>query len=886
MIIQRCFTIAANYTSFINIRSKLTLLLLYFFVIASGNASAFEFSNISIISSSDDAEEAISTGKVDLTSSDIDLSKDRGGVRDQYVGLRFKLNIPSDSVISNAYVQFSTNEVSKGKSHLVINIENSANAVPFSTNNLGISSRKVTTTSVTWEPPSWLTIGQKGSGQRTPDLSAMIQEIIDSSSWQANNYIAFILNGRGTRSSVSYDGSLSNVGSTELAPQLYIEYSPKTDPVPEPEPIDNIPVAQLDSLTTLEETAATINVLDNDTGLEDGGISVTINGTPLRGSVSIAEGGLITYLPNSGYIGPDVFTYQITDVDGDTSSANVNVTVNAIDHLPNANNDTIITGEDMAATVNVLDNDTGLEDGAISITISSVPSNGSVSLAQSGVITYTPNSGYAGVDTFIYRITDADGDASSATVNVTVNTVGHTSVVITVSEDAEEETSTGTIDSVSSDLELIYEPNGSGEQRIGLRFPLNIPVNSTITNAYIQFTTDEVSTGDSNLIISAEYSTNAAVFSSNDFDISSRSLTASSVNWTPANWNIVGQNDIDQRTPNLGTIVQEVIGLENWLANNHVVFILNGSGTRTSISYDGALLNYGSTDYAPQLHIEYILGGGAGPAPVPVDNIPVAQQDMLTTSEEMLATVNVLDNDIGLEDGGITVTIISAPSNGSVSIGQNGALTYTPSNGYIGSDTFIYRVTDVDGDFDSANVNINIISNNIDHTPVANADRATTQAVTPVSIDVLSNDTGIEDGPIAVSITSSPSEGSVTIKQDNTITYTPNSEHFGSDSFVYSITDIDSDSAVANVAITVVCTSGACTKTIRVSWNANPEVDLFGYYIHHGMESGVYTDKVWVGNVTSYDFETDDLTVHFFAISAISTTSDESGLSEEVSVSL
>lgn len=636
-----------------------------------------------INNTSDDAEESVANGQMDLTSSDIELINETNGVGDQLVGLRYALLVPDNSTITNAYIQFTTDEVSTGTSNLVIKGENTIDAAGFTTTNYNISSRQTTNTSVNWTPPDWNEVGESNNAQRTPDLSTIIQEIIELPNWQINNHIAFIISGSGTRTSVSHNGS------PVFAPKLHVEYTTSLAPVLN----DSIPIAYPDTLTTPANTAATINILTNDQGIADTPVSISISSAPSNGNVVIGQNGAITYTPNGGYSGADLIAYQITDADGDTDTATitVNVTSTAVDYIPVANSDSISLDINTAASVNVLANDTGLENGGIVVSINSTASNGTISIGQNGTLTYTPNNNYIGNDGFSYRITDIDGDTSSASVNVTVSDIDH---------------------------------------------------------------------------------------------------------------------------------------------------------------------------------------------------FPVANNDSIMTNTNISGSINILTNDTGLEDGSITVSINSAPANGNVSIGQNGLLSYTPNNNFTGSDAFSYVITDADGDSDNATVNITVNSNDIDYTPVANTDTATTQTITPVTIAVLNNDTGIEDGPITISITSTPSYGSVVIESDNTVTYTPNAGHFGPDSFIYTITDTDSDNAAANVSITVVCTSGICTKTIRVSWNANPESDLSGYYIHHGTQSGVYTDKIWVGNVTTYDFETSDLTGHFFAISATNTASDESGLSSEVSVSL
>ncbi len=219
------------------------------------------------------------------------------------------------------------------------------------------------------------------------------------------------------------------------------------------------------------------------------------------------------------------------------------------------------------------------------------------------------------------------------------------------SDDAREAMSTGNVDLLSRNLPISFDDNGNGDQRIGLRFAVNIPSNRTITRAYIQFTADKASSGSSNLYINAEYRNDAAPFASNALDISSRPLTPSTINWTPHSWNTVGHNGFSERTPDLSALIQEVINLENWQANNHIAFIIYGSGTRTAKSYDGTLASYGSTALAPQLHIEYSENSAPEPAPTPVDHLPVANADTLTTAEDTTATLNVLSNDTGLEDG-------------------------------------------------------------------------------------------------------------------------------------------------------------------------------------------------------------------------------------------
>jgi hypothetical protein len=136
---------------------------------------------------------------------------------------------------------------------------------------------------------------------------------------------------------------------------------------------------------------------------------------------------------------------------------------------------------------------------------------------------------------------------------------------------------------------------------VGIRFRnLQIPAGSTITNAYIQFQTDEASSGTTNLVIKAQNSPNAPAFSNTKYDMSDRTILGTSVNWNsvPA-WNLVGQAGPDQRTPNIASLVEAVVGVPGWNAGNSAVFIITGLGHRAAESYDG------STTGAPVLHVEF-----------------------------------------------------------------------------------------------------------------------------------------------------------------------------------------------------------------------------------------------------------------------------------------
>jgi hypothetical protein len=165
----------------------------------------------------DDAEERVSTGNVNLTSTDIELIADNGNA--QLVGMRFtNVTVPNGATISNAYVQFQVDETDSGVTNVNIQAEDIDNAPQFTTGNSNISSRTRTTASVAWAPVPWTTVGDAGPDQRTPNIAAVIQEVVNRPGWSSGNDIVIIVTGSGERTAESYNGVAA------AAPLLHIEY--------------------------------------------------------------------------------------------------------------------------------------------------------------------------------------------------------------------------------------------------------------------------------------------------------------------------------------------------------------------------------------------------------------------------------------------------------------------------------------------------------------------------------------------------------------------------------------------------------------------------------------------------------------------------------------
>ncbi len=178
--------------------------------------------------------------------------------------------------------------------------------------------------------------------------------------------------------------------------------------------------------------------------------------------------------------------------------------------------------------------------------------------------------------------------AQGQTINSTANDYG------------EETNSDGSMYLTSSDLELCYDGH---LQTVGVHFNnLSIPQGATITTAYIQFTADESQSGSVTIDIKGEDVDDAPEFTSNDYDITGRTTTTASVSWSPASWT-AGDNGSAQKTPELKTIVQEIVNRANWDQGHDMVFIFSNNITSS----------HRTAETDPVLHVEY-TGGNSYPS--------------------------------------------------------------------------------------------------------------------------------------------------------------------------------------------------------------------------------------------------------------------------------
>jgi len=646
-------------------------------------------------------------------------------------------------------------------------------------------------------------------------------------------------------------------------------------PAPCSTPPNGTPDAINDFATTNEGESVMVMVTMNDSfgpdGPNNGQIVITSN--PSNGTAFVSTNGTpsdptddkITYTPNPGYTGTDIFAYRITDSNGDTDTAVVSVTITPNNNVPTAVDDVATTDSNTSIMIMVTMNDDFGPDGPnnwqVVLTtnptfgVAYVNTNGTTNDPTDDKIVYIPNNGFVGTDQLIYRIADADGDLSYATVTINVTAANGTPTAVndqaTTNSGQMVMTMVTTNDSFGSD-----GPNNGqiviiGNPSNGTASVNNNGTPSDPTDDKIVYTSDNGFSG-------TDQVTYRITDSNGDTDTAVLTITVNTPNGTPTAVD-------DTATTYSGQMVMTMVAMNDSFGsdgpnNGQIVITGNPSNGTAYVSNNGTpndptddkIVYTSNNGFVGTDQVTYRITDSNGDQDFATLTItvnmpngnPDAVNDQANTISGQPVMVMVLNNDDfgtdGPNNGSITIT--NNGNNGTATVNNNGTpndptddkITYTPNAGFSGTDQVTYQITDSDGDTDTATVTITVTQPN--GNPNAITDNATVDENGSVTIDVTDNDDFGTDGPAngMISIISSPSNGTATVNgngtattADDTVTYTPDPGFTGQDSFTYQITDGNGDTSTATVNITVnavgpnICNTSTVTNASSGGCNTN-----------------------------------------------------------------
>lgn len=246
-----------------------------------------------------------------------------------------------------------------------------------------------------------------------------------------------------------------------------------------------------------------------------------------------------------------------------------------------------------------------------------------------------------------------------------------------------------------------------------------------------------------------------------------------------------------------------------------VTAVTQGANGAVAITNAGANVSYTpNANFFGGDSFTYTVGDGNGGfdtatvsvSVTPVPDAPVANDDNAALFEDSGANViNVLANDVDADGDTLVVFSVTQGANGTVA--NNGtSVSYTPNPDFFGNDSFTYTISDGNGGFDSATVNVAVA--NINDTPVANNDNYNMNQDTTLNVfapGVLTNDTDADGDTLTATYVAGngPNHGMLTLNPDGSFSYTPDAGFTGLDTFNYVANDGSVDSNVATVTITI-----------------------------------------------------------------------------------
>ncbi|MCR4414934.1 MAG: Ig-like domain-containing protein [Thermoguttaceae bacterium] len=197
-------------------------------------------------------------------------------------------------------------------------------------------------------------------------------------------------------------------------------------------------------------------------------------------------------------------------------------------------------------------------------------------------------------------------------------------------------------------------------------------------------------------------------------------------------------------------------------------------------------------------------------AETPAENAPpVAVDDAYTIRGNQQLGADVLANDSDPEGAVLSAVLVDGPTHGTLTFNPDGLFVYAPADGFEGEDLFTYRASDGQAESALATVRIAVAAAQANAAPEADDDAfdaVEDQVLSVAGPGVLANDGDPEGGGLRAILTSGPRHGTLVLGSDGAFEYTPAPNFYGTDSFVYRVSDgaVQSDPATATITVAAV----------------------------------------------------------------------------------
>ncbi|WP_299672063.1 Ig-like domain-containing protein [uncultured Roseobacter sp.] len=551
--------------------------------------------------------------------------------------------------------------------------------------------------------------------------------------------------------------------------------------------VNDPPVAADDVANVDEDGFVLIDVTANDTDGNGDALTIVSVETPENGTAVIGA-NQIRYDPDANFNGVETISYTVSDGRGGSDTASIQITVNSVNDLPTAVDDSAILAEDTDVLIDVLANDSDVDGGTLSILSVDGALNGTA-VIEAGQIRYTPDANFNGSEVLSYSMSDGQGGTASASVQITVAAVEDGPVAVDDTATVERNGSV-LIDALANDFDpegdFLYissvfatAANSVSLENGMIRYD---PFTNYVGPAEITYTVTSLGGGEDEgtvfvTVVPATNSAPVAVADAVSVAEDGTVLINAAANDTDADGDTLTVSAVSGALN--GTVSVEA-GQVRYVPDAD----FNGSETLSYTVSDGS----GGTDT------------GTITVTVTAENDdPVTTEDSASVAEDGSVLVDVLANDSDVDGDSLTLIDVSTAANGTASI-EAGQVRYEPAPGFNGTEVLTYTVSDSNGGTATGAVTITVDA--VNDLPVAVDDTATLTEGGDILVDVLANDGDADGDPLTLVAAGTPADGAVVI-EGNQLRYTPDAGFSGEDTVTYTVSDGNGGTDTGTVTFTV-----------------------------------------------------------------------------------
>ena len=555
-------------------------------------------------------------------------------------------------------------------------------------------------------------------------------------------------------------------------------------------PINDTPIAVNDVLTVDQGAALTSkNVIANDTDIDNDTLTLTAVSTAGSGTVAINSDNVsVDYTPAANFNGTEIITYTVSDGTLSDETGTLSVTVSTINYAPVAVEDVMTVDEDTAlVTKDVITNDTDANNDTLTLVAVSTAGLGTVAINADNIsVDYTPAANFNGSEVITYTVSDGTLTDESGSLTVTVNPINDNPIAVADTLTVDEDAALTSVDVISNDTDMDNDT-------------ITLTAVSTAGSGTVAINSDNVSV---DYIPAANFNgTEVITYTVSDGTLTDETgtltVTVNTVNDAP-----VAVEDSISVEEDAALTSTNVIANDTDIDNDTLLVLsatTTGTGTVT-INVDNL-----SVDYTPAVNfngtetISYTVSDGTlsdenGKLTItvnPVNDAPIAVKDTLTVIEgSALKTVDVIANDTDIENDVLSLVAVSTAGTGTVSVNaDNLSIDYKPENNFYVEEIITYTVSDGNLSDEKGILTVTVIPDN--DAPIAVTDQATVDEDSGLtSINVIANDTDIDNDKLVLLSVSTSGYGEVSINTDSlSVDYTPAIDYHGIEEIMYTVSD-------------------------------------------------------------------------------------------------